>query len=144
AVQRPVVLRDCRYIWHAPPLSLKTGDLSGALRSPETRLASLAVEQRPDVAQQLVGAVRAIAVVGDEAADDLIRALELLWVRRLGRGRDLHHVAQVGEELLLNRLLEPLVTGIIEGLAASRQGRDADQNLLTERLLGVLGDADLL
>src|SRR5262249_20940232 len=90
--------------------------------------ASLAIEQRAHVLQQLVGADRAVAVVANEAADHLVCLLELLGVRRLRRGCDLDHIAQVGEELLLDGLLQPLMARIVEGLPPAGQRRDADQD----------------
>src|SRR5262245_36047361 len=82
---------------------------------------SLAIEQRANVLEQLVGTDRAVAVVTDEAADHLVRLLELLGVRCLRRGRDLDHITQVGEELLLDRLLQPLMAGVVKGLPPAGQ-----------------------
>src|SRR5689334_7651290 len=66
----------------------------------------LAIEQRTDVLEQLIGADGAVAVILDEAVDHLVGLLELLGVGRLTRRSDLDHVAQIGEQLLLDRLLQ--------------------------------------
>src|SRR6185312_12924697 len=94
----------------------------------------LAVEQRADVFEQLIGADGAVAEVFDQAADDLIRLLELFGVRCSRRCRNLDHIAQVGEELLLDGLFQALVAAIIERLATTRERRDTNQNLLAEGL----------
>src|SRR5262249_9874950 len=101
-------------------------------------------QQRADVTQQLVGADRAVAVVFDQAVDDLVDAAQLVGVGRLGRGGDLHNVLEVGEDLLLDGLFQPLVRVVLECLAFARVRGDADQDLLPESVLGVFGDADLL
>src|SRR5215475_2068078 len=101
-------------------------------------------QQRADVTQQLVGADRAVAVVFDQAVDDFVDAAQLVGVGRLGRSGDLHHVLEVGEDLLLDGLFQPLVRVVLEGLAFARIRGDADQDLLPESVLGVFGDADLL
>src|SRR5581483_7848754 len=105
---------------------------------------SLPAEQRPDVFEELVGADRAVALFGDHPVDHVVNALELFGVGRLGRGRDLHDVAEVREQLLLDRLAQSLVARVLEALAAAGERREPDQDLLPERLLGGLGDADLL
>src|SRR5690606_26622938 len=104
----------------------------------------LPVEQRADVLQQLVGADRAIALLPDQPIDHVVDAAELVGIRSLGRRGDLDHVAQVGEQLLLDGLLQALVRLVVERLPAAGQRRDADQDLLTELALAVLRDADLL
>src|SRR5262245_13254768 len=101
-------------------------------------------QQGADVAQQLVRADRAVTMVFDESVNDLVDAAELVGVGRLGRGRDLYHVFQVGEDLLLNRLSQPVVRVVLESLTFARIRRDPDQYLLPEGVLGVFGDADLL
>src|SRR5262245_61176565 len=45
----------------------------------------LSGQQRADVIQQFVGAHRAVAVVSDQAVDDLVDAAQLVGVGRLGR-----------------------------------------------------------
>src|SRR5947208_1442607 len=97
-------------------------------------------EQRADVGQKLVGADGAVAAVFDEAVNDLVDAAELVGVGRLGGGRDLHHVLEVGEDFLLDGLLQALVRGVLELLALARVRRDAYENLLAEGVLRVLAD----
>jgi len=41
-------------------------------------------------------------MLADEPVDYVVDAAQLLGVGRFGRGGDLHNVAQVGEELLLD------------------------------------------
>src|SRR5262245_33060645 len=77
-------------------------------------------QQRADVAQQLIDADRAVAVVFDQAVDDLVDAAQLISVERLGRGDDLHNVLEVGEDLLLDGLVQPLMRVVLEGLAFAR------------------------
>jgi len=60
-------------------------------------------------------------VIGDKPVGHVVHAPQLLGIWRLRRGRDLDDIAQVGEELLLDRLAQPLVGGVVERLAAPRQ-----------------------
>src|SRR5436309_2093851 len=107
-------------------------------------LPASAREQRADVGQQFVSADGAVAAVFDETIYDLVDATKLIRVGRLRRSRDLHHVFQVRENLLLNRFLQTLVRVVLEAASLSRVGRDANQNLLTKSVLRVLRDSDLL
>jgi hypothetical protein len=45
----------------------------------------------------------------DEPVDHLVDPAQLIWIRSLGRGRDLHDVFQVRKDLLLDRFLQTLV-----------------------------------
>src|SRR5215213_9177130 len=72
-------------------------------------------QQRADVLQQFVRAHAAVALLANEPVVHIVDAAKLLHVRRLRRGRDLHHVLQVGEQLLLDGLAQPLVAGVLEG-----------------------------
>src|SRR5262249_21128675 len=112
----------------APEAPTRAGSRRESEVLPLPPASSLAIEQRANVLQQLVGADRAVAVVANEAADHLVCLLELLGVRRLRRGCDLDHIAQVGEELLLDGLLQPLMARIVEGLPPAGQRRNADQD----------------
>src|SRR5262245_17123871 len=107
AVQRPVVvrngrrlhtrfscapLRPCAFCWPIATPPQRCGGTSShcgpaadgeAEASPLPSASSLAIEQRANVLQQLVGTDRAVAMVTDEAADHLVCLLELFGVRRL-------------------------------------------------------------
>src|SRR5262249_23074825 len=88
----------------------------------------LATQQLAGVFQELPRALVAVAVVLGhgrigEAGDDGVDLVLLLVVRRPAR-RDLHHVLQIREELLLDRLLEDRVRAEGERLAPHRAGGD--------------------
>src|SRR5450755_4819398 len=103
----------------------------------------LAIQETARVAKNLICAHMAIAVFRHQAVHHLVDLAQLILIGRASRGCNLHHVAQVGKQLLLDRLLQALVTGIIEGQSLASQRRDANQYLLAEEALGILAHTDL-
>src|SRR6266542_455950 len=79
------------------------------LASLGTTPSPLSVQQGPHVLEQFVRAHGAVTLLRDQPVYHLINPAQLLLVRRLGGRRDLHHVAQVRKQLLLDRLAQPLV-----------------------------------
>src|SRR6185503_17760030 len=104
----------------------------------------LSREERADVRQQLVRTNRTVPMLFDEPIDYLVDPSQLIGIRRLGRGGDLHDVFQVRKDLLLDRFLQALVRVVLKRLALASVGRNPYQYLLPESILRVLGDANLL
>src|SRR4051812_44721388 len=104
----------------------------------------LTIQQRAHILQQRVRAHRAIAVLGYQAIYHVVDAAELLGVGRLDRCSDFDHVAQVGEELLFDSFLQPLMRCVVKLLPAACQCGDADQNLFAEGLAGRIAYSNLL
>ena len=102
----------------------------------------LARQQRAHVRQQLVRAYRTVAVIAHQTIYHLIDPAQLIGIGRLSRSRNLHDIFQVGKDLLLNCLFQTLVRVVFKLLAFACVGRNANQNLLTESILRVLGDPD--
>src|SRR5207248_5134347 len=128
AVERPVVLAERDRKDHRASRRsvvggwwLEAPSRTSSSHEPPITNHSSPIEQRANVLEQLVRADRAVALLADQTIHDVVDAAELLGVRRLGRGRDLDHVLQVGEQLLLDRLAQPLVRGVFEALAAPSQ-----------------------
>src|SRR5690606_29580148 len=117
-------------------------------RSPLTVLprvvARLTVQEAARVAEELVGADGAVAVLLHEAGAHLVQLLHLFRVGGLGGGGDPDDVLQVREEFPLDGLPQPLVGGVVEPAAPPGVAGHPDQDLFPEALLGVFGDADLL
>src|SRR6185369_5997461 len=104
----------------------------------------LSREERADVRQQLVRTNRTVPMLFDEPIDYLVDPSQLIGIRSLGRGGDLHDVFQVRKDLLLDRFLQALVRVVLKRLALASVGRNPYQYLLPESILRVLGDANLL
>ena len=79
-----------------------------------------------------------------EPINHFINAPQLIRIGRLGRSRYLHHVFEVSKDLLLDRFLQTLMRVVLERLALPSVGRNTNQYLLAESVLGILGDPDLL
>src|SRR5262245_22424602 len=100
-------------------------------------------QQSSHVAEQLIRAHGTVAVLGDQPVYNLIDLAQLIGVWRLGRSRDLYHILEIGEDLLFNGLFQPLVRLVLKRLALSGIIRDADKDLLPERVLCVVAHPDL-
>src|SRR5262249_13071571 len=101
-------------------------------------------EQSADIGQKLVSANRAIAVLLYQSIHNVVDAAQLIGVRRLAGGCDLHNILQVGEYLLLDRFFQAFVRSVFELLAFARVTRNANQDLLPESVLGIFRDSNLL
>src|SRR5438132_3772481 len=103
----------------------------------------LPCQQAADVLEELIGAVRAIALPRHQRLDDFVELTQLFGIRAARRNGQLDGVAPLLKELLLNGLFELLVRGVVERLTmAIRHGHFAE-NLVAKAVLAMLGHLHL-
>src|SRR5579875_343034 len=103
-----------------------------------------AIQQRSDIAEQVVSRFGRIALLAAHALHHLVHLLKLFGIRRFCAGSNLYNIFEVCKQLLLDGLAEAFVGGYGEGKPASRQRANRAHNALSELSLLVFRDIDLL
>src|SRR6266702_404328 len=103
----------------------------------------LPCQQATDIFEELIGAVRAIALSRHQRLDDFVELTQWFGIRATRRNGQLDGVAPLLKELLLNGLFELLVCRVVELLTVSVRHRHLAENLVAKAVLAMLGYLDL-